>query len=227
MSIHLLDRPIWNALTTRWAPLALGKPPALRLAPEYGLFAASADDSQASLTALADLVGPQGETWLVEMHEPPAPPRVEIARRVELYQMVAPSLTASDAAPPAFIELGDADAAEMIALALLTKPGPFLLRTHRFGGFIGVRENGKLVAMAGTRMRLPGYCEVSGVCTHPDYRGRGYAGGLMRVVAQRILDAGETPILHTYAGNKGANALYESLGFSVRTPITLTVLTKS
>ncbi|HSI05793.1 MAG TPA: GNAT family N-acetyltransferase [Myxococcota bacterium] len=226
MSVHLLDRPVWSALTTRWASLALGKRPALRLAPEYGLFAATADDSPDALAALADLVAPRGETWLVEMHEPPPPPRVNVTRRVELFQMIAPSLTRAAVAPVPFVELGDADAAEMIMLAMLTKPGPFLLRTHRFGGFIGVRDSGRLVAMAGTRMRLPGYCEVSGVCTHPDYRGRGYAGALMRVVCQRILDAGETPILHTYAANKGANTLYESLGFTVRTPVTLTVLTK-
>ena len=227
MSLHPLDRPVWNALTTRWAPLALGKPPALRIAPEYGLFAATADDSAESLNALAALVAPRGETWLVEMHAPPAPPGATITRRMELLQMIAPSLTPSDAGEAPFVELGDADAPEMIALAMLTKPGPFLLRTHRFGGFIGIRVDGQLVAMAGTRMRLPGYCEVSGVCTHPDHRGRGYAGALMRVVCQRIFAAGETPILHTYAANTGANALYASLGFTVRTPVMLTVLTRS
>ncbi len=226
MSKHLLDRPIWNALTTRWAPLVVGKPPALRIAREYGLFAATADDSRESLSALADLVAPRGETWLIETYEPPAPPRVNIARRMELLQMVAQSLTVAQTAAPPCVELGDADAPEMAALAMLTKPGPFLRRTNRFGGFVGVRVGGQLVAMAGTRMRMPGFCEVSGVCTHPDHRGRGYAGGLMRVVCERIIDAGDTPILHTYAANTGANALYASLGFTVRAPVMLTVLTK-
>lgn len=226
MAGHLLDRPVWNALNTRWAPLALGKPSALRVLPDYGPFAASVDDAPASLEALAELVGQRGETWLVETHAPPSPPGCAIVRRVELLQMVAPRLTQSNARID-FVDLGDADAPEMIGLALHTKPGPFLLRTHRYGGFIGVRDSGRLVAMAGTRMKLPGYAEVSAVCTHPDYRGRGYAGALMRVVCQRMLDAGDTPILHTYAANTGANALYESLGFTVRAPITLTVLTKT
>jgi predicted GNAT family acetyltransferase len=226
MSGHPLDRPVWNALNSRWAPVALGKPPALRLAPEYGPFAATADDSRESLAALTELIAPRGETWLVETHEPPSPPRSQILRRVELYQMVCPTLT--PASPPALdcVELGDADAAEMIGLALLTKPGPFVLRTNRFGGFVGVRDSGRLIAMAGTRMKLPGYAEVSAVCTHPDFRGRGYAGALMRIVCQRMLDAGDTPILHTYAANTGANALYASLGFSVRTPLILTALAK-
>lgn len=227
MSTHVLDRPVWNALQTRWAPLALGKPPALRLAPEYGPFAATADDTPGSLTALADLIGSRGETWLVEMHEPPPPPGVNVVRRAELYQMICPALTPSSAAAPAVVELGDPDAAEMIGLAMLTRPGPFLLRTHRFGGFIGIRDGARLVAMAGTRMKLPGYSEVSAVCTHPDFRGRGYAGALMRIVCERMLDAGDTPFLHTYSANKGANALYASLGFQVRTPIALTVLAKS
>ena len=122
------------------------------------------------------------------------------------------------------IELGESDAPAMQRLAALTKPGPFASLTHRFGGFVGVRHEGRLVAMAGQRMRIDGYCEVSGVCTHPDHRGRGLAGALMSVVAERILARGETPFLHSYAHNAGAIALYESLGFRYRTNIHLTVL---
>ncbi len=81
--------------------------------------------------------------------------------------------------------------------------------------------------MAGERQKMEGFTEVSGVCTHPDWRGRGYARALMRVVAGRILDRGETAFLHAYASNTGAVALYESLGFSVRTPMTLTVLARA
>lgn len=226
MSGHVLDRPVWNALLTRWAPLAVGKPPALRIDPTYGLFAASADESPAAMGALADLVSPGVETWLLEMHETRSPEGVTMLRRMPLLQMICPKLTASPKAPVTCVDLGDADAAEMMELARLTRPGPFERNTHRFGGFIGVRESGRLVAMAGTRMMLPGYREVSGVCTHPDHRGKGYAGALMRVVCERMLDNGDTPILHTYAANKGANALYESLGFVTRSPITLSVLSK-
>ena len=96
---------------------------------------------------------------------------------------------------------------------LLTQPGPYAAHTNRLGDFIGVKQGGVLVAMAGERMKMPGLSEVSGVCTHPDHRGRGYAGALMRVVAERMLVRGETPWLHAYASNAGAIALYESLGF--------------
>jgi hypothetical protein len=92
------------------------------------------------------------------------------------------------------------------------------------GRFIGVKQGGRLVAMAGERLRPEGHTEVSGVCTHPEYRGKGYARGLMRIVAARILARGETPFLHSYAHNAGAIALYESLGFRVRSGIVLTVL---
>ncbi|MGZ9115238.1 MAG: GNAT family N-acetyltransferase, partial [Brevundimonas sp.] len=88
----------------------------------------------------------------------------------------------------------------------------------------GVKQGGRLIAMAGERMRPAGFTEVSGVCTHPDHRGHGYASALMRVVTQRILERGEQAFLHAYAANTATVALYESLGFSVRTPITYTVL---
>jgi predicted GNAT family acetyltransferase len=80
--------------------------------------------------------------------------------------------------------------------------------------------------MAGERMRMPGLCEVSGVCTHPDHRGRGLAGALMSIVAERIIACGETPFLHSYAHNEGAIALYESLGFRIRTNVELTIVTR-
>lgn len=123
-----------------------------------------------------------------------------------------------------FADLTDDDAAEMVALATLTVPGPFHARTNRLGGFIGIRHAGQLVAMTGQRMRPGNFTELSGVCTHPDHRGRGYAGFLMRVVANRMLAHGEIPFLQTYACNTGAVALYESLGFLAHQIVTLTTL---
>jgi hypothetical protein len=81
--------------------------------------------------------------------------------------------------------------------------------------------------MAGERMKPDGFTEVSGVCTHPDHRGRGYAGALMRLVARRILDRGETPFLHAYASNTGAIALYETLGFTLRREVLMTRLSRA
>lgn len=220
---HPLDRPVWSALTTRQRDLALGDARALRFDPAYGVFAAAADAGADSLAALAALNPPEGGLATVEARPLPPPPGVDVARIGELVQMTAAVVAAGGRAVEAE-PLTDADAPEMLALARLTEPGPFFERTHRLGDFVGVKLDGRLVAMAGERMKPEGFTEVSGVCTHPDFRGRGYAGALMRLVAARVLARGETPFLHAYAANTGALALYESLGFRLRSRITMTVL---
>lgn len=220
---HPLDRPVWSALTgQRQAALALGDARALRFDPAYALFAAARDEAPDSVAALVGLIPAEGVVGLVEAGKVSLPAGVP-ARQAACVQMTAQSLTAGGA-DLAFEALGDADAVEMLALATLTEPGPFFEKTHRLGDFIGVKQDGRLVAMAGERMKPDGFTEVSGVCTHPDWRGRGYAAGLMRVVTARILARGETAFLHAYAANVATIGLYESLGFAVRTPVTFTVL---
>lgn len=224
---HPLDRPVWNTLTGRQSHLALGDARAVRLAPDYGLFAAAADGSAESLAALTALVPAKGAVATVGVAEPTSGEGIEIERHI-IWQMVYEQLTEDRATPPAFdiAPLTDADALQMFTLARLTQPGPFFERTHQLGDFVGVKDAaGKLLAMAGECMKPPGFTEVSGVCTHPNHRGRGYAAGLMRIVAGRILARGETPFLHAYASNTGAIALYETLGFKLRTTVTMTRLT--
>ena len=126
-----------------------------------------------------------------------------------------------------FIELTAADAPEMLALATLTKPGPFGARTGELGDYIGIRRDGKLAAMAGERLRAPGFTEVSAVCTHPDHLGHGYATGLMVEVMQRILARGETPFLHVRGQNRRAIDLYRRLGYTERHIFQLAILRKS
>jgi ribosomal protein S18 acetylase RimI-like enzyme len=220
---HPLDRPVWNSLNSGWRSLAQMSGAALRLAAEYGPFAATPALTARSLRDLLgfDLGG--GGIDLVEHSPVEAPDGLVIALQAPLVQMTAQAISPGE---PGFevVPLGEADAAEMLALAQLTRPGPFAARTHALGGFIGVKSEGRLVAMAGQRMRPEGFCEVSGVCTHPDHRGRGYAGGLMQLVARRILERGETPFLHAYATNASAIALYERLGFRIRRTVVLTIL---
>jgi len=219
---HPLDRPAWTALRTRQQALAQGEGRALRYDGDYAIFAATGDHAPPSLAALGALIGATGPAIVLQKDPLPPVPGTRVGKHRMGVQMVAETL--SGAADMDFLELGDADAAEMLALATLTEPGPFFAQTHRLGDFIGIRHEGRLVAMAGERMKPDGFTEVSGVCTHPGWRGRGYAGGLMRVVAERILARGETPFLHAYADNRGAIALYESLGFRLRCDVNVTVL---
>lgn len=216
-----LDRPVWSALTSGWRHLAEGDGPALRQDHAYGPFAAARNGSAQAAAALAALVPPGGSLWLIESDPVPPPPGCAILRVAPTAQMVLDRPAPAAAPPPEPIPLGEGDAAEMRELAALTRPGPFHRHTHRLSQFLGVRIDCRLAAMAGERMRLDGFAEVSGVCTHPDYRGRGLAGGLMRLVAARIADRGETPILHTYADNVGAVALYETLGYRLRRVLAL------
>ncbi len=123
--------------------------------------------------------------------------------------------------------MGAGDASDMLALALLTQPGPFEAETWRMGRFFGVRRAGRLAAMAGQRMHPPGFVELSGVCTHPDFRGEGLATRLTNHVTRAILDTGETPFLHAWADNTGAIALYEKLGYRLRCEMNVAVFERA
>jgi predicted GNAT family acetyltransferase len=217
--MHPLDKLAWTALTSRQAHLAEGGPLARRFRTDIGPFAACAEPSHEAVNALAELIPEDGDISLLEPAPPAPPPGVALSLSAPGLQMVWKDF--APAARPFQIEtLRDADAAEMLELALLTKPGPFRARTHTLGRFVGIRDGGKLVAMAGERLQIEGFVEISGVCTHPDYRGRGYGAALMRHVGARIIADGETPFLHTYANNTGAIALYQSLGFATRREVT-------
>jgi predicted GNAT family acetyltransferase len=125
------------------------------------------------------------------------------------------------------VELGTQDSPEMLELTTLTKPGPFGPRTHELGTYLGIRQNHRLVAMAGERMKVPGFTEVSAVCTHPDHIGKGYAAVLMSEVMCRIVDRGETPFLHVRQDTTRAIALYERLGLRKRKLLHFAVLRRS
>ena len=210
-----LDRPIWTALTSRQGEFAVGGPLALRYQSDIEPFAAVESDTQESLDALAQLLVP-GQTYiLLQAHPSPLPAGVHLIDASAGVQMVA-AKPIEAAKPPDAILLCDADSPEMLELAELTKPGPFRLRTHCLGAFWGIRRQGRLVAMAGERMKIPGMTEVSAVATHPDWRGHGFARSLSAFVASEITRRGETPFLHAFADNIAAIRLYLTLGFAIR-----------
>ncbi|CAL1690119.1 hypothetical protein MMB232_00240 [Brevundimonas subvibrioides] len=226
---HPLDRAVWNALTTRLSAFATADSDdrAVRIDPEVGVFLAGADARPESLAAMAGLALRHPGAGMIERTGSAMAaldlPGVAVVDRIPLVQMVATALTPGGP-DLAFETLTEADAPEMLALATLTKPGPFRSATRRLGPFIGVRQGGRLVAMAGRRMRVDGFIELSGVCTHPDWRGRGYAAGLSRAVAGEFLASGEGVFLHAFAEHAPTIAFYRSLGFEIRAPMTYTRL---
>lgn len=224
MLAHPLDRVVLSALTSaRQSVYAEREGAALRMRSGYGVFVAL-EDVEAGLKDVARLAVPEGRLVTVEALSQPVPEDFEIGKQAVLLQMTLSTLKSGKAREVPLEKLTDADAAQMLELALLTEPGPFFEHTHRLGDFYGVKHDGRLVAMAGERMKPDGFTEVSGVCVHPDAQGRGYAAAAMRAVIEPILARGETPFLHSYDYNHHAIALYEGLGFSVRAPMDMRTL---
>lgn len=212
---HLLDRPVWSALTTRHAALAEGGALARRYDPSIVPFAAARDDSAEASAALGALARPGEGLLLLQADAIALPPGLVAVSAAAGVQMVL-RRRPSEVLDAPIERLSAADAAEMLQLATLTRPGPFSAKAQALGAFWGVKENGRLVAMAGERMKQEGFTEISGVCTHPEARGRGLARLLSVFVTHRVLERGETPYLHAYATNAAAIRLYESIGFEVR-----------
>jgi predicted GNAT family acetyltransferase len=229
--MHPLDNVIWQALTTREAHFAESNDQARRFIREVTSLAGFIEPSERGYASLAELVGAGGTTalFLAEAYAPQ--PGWTLVADPRLLQMVCEN-DAADGAQSSkrphveITELAPTDSPEMIELTTLTKPGPFGARTHELGTYLGIRVAGKLGAMSGERLKVPGFTEVSAVCTHPDHTGHGYAATLMLEVMRGIRARGETPFLHVREDNLRAIALYERLGFKMRTKPHLAVVRK-
>jgi ribosomal protein S18 acetylase RimI-like enzyme len=218
-----LDNPVFAALTGEQATFAVRHGNAIRYRPDVSPFCAVADESSAADWAEAARLTAPGQAGLfVRLGAgPPADWEILVAR--EGVQLVAGDL---DPAPdPEAVALTAADVPEMLELTERTKPGPFLAGTVELGGYLGIRREGRLVAMAGERMRPPGFAEISAVCTDEGWRGHGFAARLTRAVAAGIVARGETPFLHAAATNTNAIRLYKSLGFVHRRDVAFVVAT--
>jgi ribosomal protein S18 acetylase RimI-like enzyme len=222
---HILDRPVWSALTTAQAHLAEGGPLARRFPRDIIPFAAARDTSEEAIAALATLAEPGEDMVLPEVNDLAIPPGFTTVFAAPLVQMVL--VREPPEMPDVRIgRLTDDDAAEMLDLAAVTRPGPFTLKAQALGPFYGIRLDGRLAAMAGERMKQVGFEEVSGICTHPDFRGRGLARVLSVLVTRRTLARGVTPYLHAFASNQAAIRLYESIGFTVRRELNVAMIRK-
>ena len=218
-----LDRPVWSALSSTQSALALGGALARRYPPEIAPFADVAEMSPQSFAALGALMSPSDFVVLFTPDPVAAPAEFKTLLAKTGEQMIGmPAENAGRAAD--IVRLGADDVRAMIELTKLTNPGLFAPRTHELGTFLGVRIDGRLVAMAGERMKPADHTEITAVCVHPDYRGRGYAQALLGAIARQIAARGETPFLHVFSDNESAIALYRRQGMEIRRRLHVTVL---
>lgn len=218
----VLDRPIWAALTTRQAHLGYGDALARRYDPDVAPFAALASETPAACRALHQLLLPQEQVALLSVDPVASIDSLEMTHVGMLHQMVSTHHEAVSTDDREVIQLSHMDAQDMLDLVQKTKPGPFGKRTCEMGTYIGIRDGGRLIAMAGERMRIDGYVEISAVCVDEDWRGKGLAGRLVKILRREIEHRGETPFLHVFGDNRSAIGLYERLGFELRRTFYLT-----
>lgn len=226
MSAHPpLDAIFWNTLTGAHAGFATGAGAARRYAPGFSPIIAFADNRQPDFAALAPFCAP-GEHFYCEGWQGACPDGWRIDAETTMFRMVWDAAVATCDLAPHAIQLTAEHGDAAMALAQLCKPGPFGPRTIELGEYYGVFEDGQLIAMAGQRMRVPGYTEVSGVCTHPEFQGRGLARQLMSKLIHRQMQQQQLPFLHVMRSNDTAHQFYLRMGFTDYIESTVRVLTR-
>ena len=223
---QLLDNITWHALTGPQAPVSTGTDAARRYAPGFSPIVAFADPDQPNLAALDPYCEP-GEHLYCGGWSGRAPAGWQIDAETTMIKMVwqAPAPPADEAFVA--VRLGAGHVPQMLELVALTKPGPFGPRTIELGEYFGVFEGRRLVAMAGERMHAPPLREISGVCTHPDFQGRGLARRLMELLLSREMRRNETPFLHVLRDNHDAYRMYERMGFRDHQELIVRVLSRT
>ncbi len=210
-----LDNPIWNSLNSRHASLALARGDARRYPAEIAPFAAIPNASDQSVRDLLDLVPAQERVGILNIH-PSSWEGWDIQRSFDIAQYVWDQNPGSTESDPSAELLNASHHPHMLELTALAYPAYFRKGTAELGDYFGIIKDGQLCAMAGIRMALDGYQEISAICTHPDHRGKGYARRLTRHLICHIQRQGDTPFLHTESDNAPARRIYDSLGFRLR-----------
>jgi ribosomal protein S18 acetylase RimI-like enzyme len=212
--MHILDNPVWAALGGPHQHLAERVGDAARYQPDVAPFITVAPGAGTGVWADVAALAGAGEVVTVTSTLPPPPGHWEVVLEVAGVQLIDVALQARP--DPEAVELTAADVPEILDLVGRTQPGPFRQRTIELGSYLGIRRDGRLVALAGERLHPPGWTEISAVCTDPAHRGQGLATRLVRAVAHGIRGRGEQPFLHASATNTNAIRLYESIGFELR-----------
>lgn len=221
-----LDNVVWASLSEAQPDHVERNQRGARYRPEFAPFGASQDYGEESVAEIAAMLQPEQRLSLFTMHKPAIPAGYDVVREAAAYQMIAAKKFApsSDAR---IVQLGAEDVAQMLKLVELTEPGPFNKRTNELGNFWGIREQDQLVAMAGIRMTAGKYIEISAVCTHPDWRGKGLGRLMMEHLSATIQQGGHVPFLHVFSTNASAVRLYRELGFRVARTMQLTAIVRS
>jgi predicted GNAT family acetyltransferase len=219
-----LDNPIWKALTTRHAHVARGGSLARRYDAAIGPLSGVREQSPEAYAELARLISADDPAFLFLDTQPRLPAGWRMLAQEPLGQMICRGEPKHPTSEHPIVAMTAGDVPEMLALTALTEPGPFRQRTWELGGFLGIRIDGRLAAMGGQRLAMPGFTEVSAVCTHPDFRRMGLAQALVAAVARGIRARGETPFLTVRLTLPGAIKVYESTGFEMRRSIELAVV---
>lgn len=225
MSEALLDNLFWHSLNGRLAHLACGTAVARRLLPGFSLLLAFADARKPDFSGLDACCEP-GERFYCSGWTGPVPAGWQVEVEAAGLLMVWDGPPSQRFESFACTRLTSGHGPQMAALAAATQPGPFGERNIELGEFVGVFDDGQLVAMAGQRLAAGTMREISAVCTLPQWRGRGLGRRLVEVLMNLQLQRGETPFLHVMRDNAGARALYEKMGFRVRREVVFRVVSR-
>ncbi len=224
---HVLDNPVWHALNSGNRSLAHGSGDIRYFWNDVSPFAGLRDNSVDQLRALHEWVPFEGPLAVASATEVAWPTEWTVNHAVEVWQMVCNRGPSKSSREIDAVPLDESAVPEMLALTELTRPGPFAQNTIRFGHYEGIYDGGRLVAMAGQRMRPTPYVEVSAVCTHPDFLGKGLATQLMLRQVRLIRSTGEIPFLHVKSDNERAIHVYTQLGFHKRRKLVIYFVQKS
>ena len=224
MTNHILDNPAWNSLNTNHRQLGkIGKKAAV-YNPQISVIGAVKENTLDAYLELGTLTTPGVPVAIIGFKIPSELKGWMTLQSAETYQMVCNKPI--DYAEVDYVELTKKDVPEMMKLVEVTKPGPFSPGTIEMGHYVGIRKNGELIAMGGERMKPKGYVEISGICTHPEHRGKGYGTAITGILTNTILEQGDTPFLHVFKQNETAIRLYEKLGYATRKVIPVSALMK-
>lgn len=224
---HVLDNPAWSALISNHQHFAQGNSKVKYYAKEVSPFIGMVENTVENFQVLYDTLPHDGPVGFISPLQIAIPSQWQVLNSINCYQMIYNGKAKPEESGAELLHLTEAHIPQMLALTKLTNPGPFNSRTIDFGHYYGIFDGADLVAMAGQRMHINEYAEISAVCTHPNHLSKGYAKQLLNFQINRMVAAGDVPILHVRLDNYRAIDVYERVGFKKRQQICFTIMTRA